>query len=250
MTDPEFHDTLHGAPTFVATGGDYLDPLPVRSHPVPSPIEEGIIGDAGEAGLDRGPDGRPVMTRLEASFHASVADKRAELAAQQGEGETAAAAELGARALADHALGYAAVFNGVKLQRPGAMSVYAVQAMQEIFAEAALLPLDNTALLIHAFAAPRAAYEAACVLRDREALLRAARELAVRLDDAETIEAASEWCQEAFARLNGVKKPSGPAATAPAQQTRAGQPPRANGSKPSPAPPTTMTAAAAPGSRP
>jgi hypothetical protein len=196
----------------------------------------------------------PEMTRREASWHASLAEKRAEVAHRQGQGNAAdeqtRAAEAGAHALAEHAADAGAIaVKGIAFARPSAYSVFAVQNVEKLFAEDALLPLEQDALLMLCFASPLQAYVLSKPPGDKAALRQRAIDLALALDDADTIATVKAWCLEQFALLNGVKKPSSPAPATPA----AGAPmPDRSAASPTPStlPNTPTPAETTPGSAP
>lgn len=182
---------------------------------------------------------KPPMGHTEASFHIATAGVRAAREAA-AEGNDPAHVE----ALAETAAG-GKVIGGIPFHRPSIRSAFAVQGMAKLFDADNVSVTHNSGLFLLCFADAAYAHRHACVgkaQQDKEALLTAAEELMLALDSPENIEAATEFCQEAFARLHGVKKPSAmttmtspppptvPAAAAPATPPQATAPAASDGS--------------------
>ena len=165
------------------------------------------------------------MTRQEATFHASVAGVRASTEAGQIGNDPAHTAAIGNAAVGGKVIG------GLTLPLPCAYSALSVPALGALLEQHSrqVTGLQSDCLFILAFAAPEEVYRLACVQRDEsacEALITRAEEVAIALLHRDTIDEASAWCMEAFARLNGVKKPSS-AASAPPPPPLNPAPPRA-----------------------
>ena len=160
------------------------------------------------------PESLPEMSRREATFHASVAGVRAATEAGKQGSDPAHIEALGTAAIGGREI------HGITLPLPcaySALSVPALSALLERHSQV-ITGLQSDCLFIAAFAYPQQVYGLTCVQRDAtavEALLSLANQIAITLLHREHIDTASAWCLEAFARLNGVKKPSSPEATSP-----------------------------------
>lgn len=162
------------------------------------------------------PETLPPMSRQEATFHASVAGVRASAEASKQGNDPAHSAAIGTAAVGGKVIG------GLTLPLPCAYSALAVPALGALLEQHSrqITGLQSDCLFILAFAAPEEVYRLACVQRDEsacEALIARADQVAITLLHRDTIDEASAWCMEAFARLNGVKKPQSPEATPPPQ---------------------------------
>ncbi len=157
----------------------------------------------------------PEMTRLEASFHASVAGARAAEEARAQGCDPARADALGLAACGGRSIG------GLVLPLPGAYSALSIPRLGRLFELHGIVitGIQSDCAFVAAFAHPERVYRLAAVQADQSAaeeLVGLADETALALMTRERIDEAVDWCREAFERLNGVKKPSpAPEATAP-----------------------------------
>jgi hypothetical protein len=153
----------------------------------------------------------PEMTRTEASFHASVAGARAAREAEALGNDPAHVTALGTAAVGGVEI------HGVPFALPSAYSALAVPAISELMAKhgITLMQLRSDCLFLLAFQKPREVYRLAVTQADAAAaktLVALADRIALALETRERIDEAVAWCMDAFRRLNGVKKPSTPAA--------------------------------------